>query len=171
MGASSFIQLASLRGLDVPSSVPITQIQKQKLRVKYAFEVTGSGSGRGRDSLPRSAGRIQDRGLIVILVTGLQPLFTLHQLILHCIWLLCHFVLSCSQLFVALWTVAHRAPLSMEFSRQEYWNGLSFPSPLCLLRLLPSVTIPPSSLVFHSGQLFVSVCFFFFLSAPGSEFV
>ena len=27
------------------------------------------------------------------------------------------------------WTVAHWAPLSMEFSRQEYWNGLPCPSP------------------------------------------
>ena len=27
------------------------------------------------------------------------------------------------------WTVAHQAPLSMEFSRQEYWNGLPLPSP------------------------------------------
>ena len=27
------------------------------------------------------------------------------------------------------WTVAHQAPLSMGFSRQEYWNGLPFPSP------------------------------------------
>ena len=31
--------------------------------------------------------------------------------------------------FVAPWTLAHQAPLSMEFSRQEYWNGLPFPSP------------------------------------------
>ena len=30
-------------------------------------------------------------------------------------------------LFVALWTVAHQAPLSMGFSRQEYWSGLLFP--------------------------------------------
>ena len=28
-----------------------------------------------------------------------------------------------------LWTVAHQAPLSMAFSRQEYWNGLPHPSP------------------------------------------
>ena len=28
------------------------------------------------------------------------------------------------QLFVTLWTVAYQAPLSMEFSRQEYWSGL-----------------------------------------------
>ena len=27
------------------------------------------------------------------------------------------------------WTVAHQAPLSMEFSRQEHWSGLPFPSP------------------------------------------
>ena len=27
------------------------------------------------------------------------------------------------------WTVAHQVPLSMEFSRQEYWSGLPFPSP------------------------------------------
>ena len=27
------------------------------------------------------------------------------------------------------WTVAHQAPLSVEFPRQEYWSGLSFPSP------------------------------------------
>ena len=27
------------------------------------------------------------------------------------------------------WTVARQAPLSMEFSRQEYWRGLPFPSP------------------------------------------
>ena len=40
------------------------------------------------------------------------------------------------------WTVAHQAPLSLEFPRQEYWNELPFPSPgifltqewnLCLL--------------------------------------
>ena len=37
--------------------------------------------------------------------------------------------LSRVQLFVTPWTVAYKAPLSMEFSRQEYWNGLPFPSP------------------------------------------
>ena len=31
-------------------------------------------------------------------------------------------------LFVILWTVAYQAPPSTEFSRQEYWSGLSFPS-------------------------------------------
>ena len=49
--------------------------------------------------------------------------------------------LSRVQLFATLWTVAHQAPLSMRFSRQEYWTGLPFPPPgdlpdpgiLCLL--------------------------------------
>ena len=31
--------------------------------------------------------------------------------------------------FVTLWTVAHQAPLSMGFSRQEYWSGLLCPLP------------------------------------------
>ena len=33
------------------------------------------------------------------------------------------------QLFVIPQTVSHQAPLPMEFSRQEYWSGLPFPSP------------------------------------------
>ena len=37
--------------------------------------------------------------------------------------------LSRVQLFATLWTVAHQAPPSMGFSKQEYWSGLPFPSP------------------------------------------
>ena len=37
--------------------------------------------------------------------------------------------LSRVRLFVAPWTAAHQAPQSMEFSRQEHWSGLPFPSP------------------------------------------
>ena len=37
--------------------------------------------------------------------------------------------LSHVRLFGAPWTAAHQAPLSMGFPRQEYWSGLSFPSP------------------------------------------
>ena len=33
------------------------------------------------------------------------------------------------KLFATPWTVARQAPLSMEFSRQEYWSALPFPSP------------------------------------------
>ena len=41
--------------------------------------------------------------------------------------MLSHF--SHVQLFVTLWTVAHQAPLSKRFSRQEYWNKLPYPPP------------------------------------------
>ena len=37
--------------------------------------------------------------------------------------------LSCIQLFATTWTVAHQALPFIEFSRQEYWSGLPFPSP------------------------------------------
>ena len=38
-------------------------------------------------------------------------------------------MLSRVRLFANLWAVAHQAPLSMGFPRQEYWNGLPFSSP------------------------------------------
>ena len=40
-------------------------------------------------------------------------------------------LVGCSRvrLFETPWTIAGQAPLSMEFSRQEYWSGLPFPSP------------------------------------------
>ena len=37
--------------------------------------------------------------------------------------------LSCVQLFITPWTIGYQAPLSVEFSRQEYWSGLPFPIP------------------------------------------
>ena len=44
-------------------------------------------------------------------------------------------VCACSVVFnsVTLWTVAREAPLSMGFSREEYWSGLPFPSPIYIL--------------------------------------
>ena len=49
--------------------------------------------------------------------------------------------LSSVRLFVTPWTVAHQAPPSVEFSRQEYWSGLPFPSP----GDLPNPGIEPGS--------------------------
>ena len=43
--------------------------------------------------------------------------------------------------FLTPWTIAYQAPLSMEFSRQEYWSGLLFPSP----GNLPNPGIKPRS--------------------------
>ena len=37
--------------------------------------------------------------------------------------------LSCVRLFLTPWAIAYQGPQSMEFSRQEYWSGLAFPSP------------------------------------------
>ena len=42
---------------------------------------------------------------------------------------MCDQSLSCVQLFVTLWTIVLQSPLSIGFSRQEYWTGLSFPLP------------------------------------------
>ena len=38
-------------------------------------------------------------------------------------------LLSRVRLFVTLWTLTYQVPPSIEFSRQEYWSGLPFPSP------------------------------------------
>ena len=55
----------------------------------------------------------------------------------------CVCVLSYIRLCATPWTVAHQAPLSMEFSRQEYWSGLPCPPP----RDLPNSGIKPMSLM------------------------
>ena len=47
--------------------------------------------------------------------------------LLMCVCLRSHF--SHVQLCATLWTVAHQAPLSMGFSKQEYWSGLPCPPP------------------------------------------
>ena len=44
-------------------------------------------------------------------------------------WLSSACMLSSVWLFATLWSAARQAPLSMGFSRQEYWRGLPFPSP------------------------------------------
>ena len=54
------------------------------------------------------------------------------------------YVLSCFsrvEFFTTLWTIACQASLSTEFSRQEYWSGLPFPSP----GDLPNPEIKPGS--------------------------
>ena len=55
----------------------------------------------------------------------------------------------CVRLFVTPWTIDRQAPLSMEFSRQEYWSGLPFPSP----GVLPEPGFKPRSPVFQADPL------------------
>ena len=57
----------------------------------------------------------------------------------NCVYVLSCF--SCVQLFATPWTVAHQAPLSMGFSRQEYWSGL----PCSPAGVLPYPRIEPAS--------------------------
>ena len=63
---------------------------------------------------------------------------------------------SCVQLFATLWTVARQAPLSMGFSRQEYWSGLPFPSP----GDLSNPGIEPRSPALQADALTSNVFFF-----------
>ena len=50
--------------------------------------------------------------------------------LIHCCYVISEVKsLGCVQLFATPWTVAFQAPPSLGFSRQEYWNGLPFPSP------------------------------------------
>ena len=57
--------------------------------------------------------------------------------------------LSHVQLFATPWTVAYQAPVSMGFSRQEYWSGLPFPSP----GDLPDPGIKPGSPALQADTL------------------
>ena len=57
--------------------------------------------------------------------------------------------LSCVRLFETPWTVAYQAHPSMEFSRQESWSGLPFPSP----GDLPNPGIEPGSPAFQAAAL------------------
>ena len=73
----------------------------------------------------------------------------------NCILLVRACVLSCFshvQFFTILWTLARRAPLSMGFSRQEYWSGLSCPPP----RDFPNPGIKPASPALQADSLLLS---------------
>ena len=75
------------------------------------------------------------------------------------------------QFFATPQTVAHQAPLSMRFSRQEYWSGLSFPSPEDLPNLgikpgspaLQEDSLPYELLIFNMGNQPNEKCFGHFL--------
>ena len=77
-------------------------------------------------------------------------------------------LLNCVRLFATPWTVACQAPLSMTFSRQEYWSGLPFPSP----EDLSDPGIEPRSAAFRADSLLselqrsptnvVHICYLFY---------
>ena len=59
----------------------------------------------------------------------------------------CAQLLHCVQLFVSPWTIACQAPLPVEYSRQEYWNGVPSPS----LGDLPDTGVEPKSPALAGG--------------------
>ena len=67
-------------------------------------------------------------------ITHSRCCVSMHVCVLSCF--------SCVGLFATLWAAARQAPLSMGFSRQEYWCGLPFPSP----GYLPNPGVEPVSL-------------------------
>ena len=71
----------------------------------------------------------------------------------HVKWCRCagkqYCMLSCIRLFATLWTVALQAPLSIGFSRQEYWSEL----PFLPLGNLPDPGIEPMSPAFPALQV------------------
>ena len=99
---------------------------------------------------------------------------------LHCPWdspgkntgVGCHFLLQCVKmkvkvkslsrvrLFSTPWTTAYQAPLSMGFSRQEYWSGVPLPSPnqtlwRCITVYLNWSLVSPTNLEHHDYFLFI----------------
>ena len=64
----------------------------------------------------------------------------------------CGQLFTSAQFFATPWTVAHRAPLSMGFSRQEYWSGLPLPPP----GDLPDPGIKPASPALQADSLLLN---------------
>ena len=84
--------------------------------------------------------RKQHRQLITwqikrIYSTNLESVKLSKEVSLHILLLLLLSCFSRVRLCATPWTAAHQAPLSLGFSRQEYWIGLPFPSPMhsCIL--------------------------------------
>ena len=94
--------------------------------------------------------------------------------------------LSCIWLFATPWTVTWQAPLSMGFSRQEYWSGYPFPSPEDLLDLGIKPRTPVFQADFSPSESWLSLhaslhalsmrpresplkCFFFFSTLSKSQ--
>ena len=79
-----------------------------------------------------------------------------------CLWL-DGLVAKSGPTLVTPWTVARQAPLSMGFSRQEYWSGLPSPSPADL----PNPGIKPRSLALQADSLLTELlqydCFLFLM--------
>ena len=101
--------------------------------------------GKQKQSFTFSTGRSTGLKKTCLVQVHHMVLIVLKNTYLFTTVCVCMCACVCAQLclFATPWTIAHQAPLSMEFSKQEYWRELSFSA----LRDLPNPGIKPSSLV------------------------
>ena len=80
--------------------------------------------------------------LMITMELSFQPL---NVILLDLFWerkiSLCYLFLSVVSDFGDPWTIAHQAPLSLDFSRQEYWSGVPLPSPIIFLLSAKKVSL------------------------------
>ena len=128
-------------------TLPLGRLAQGRLTFQDARQSQDSGNLRdGILSLPSQPGKewLSPTGHMAILCSKISPnmgspstavVSTSPECLNGIVFLLPHSEceLSCIQLSEVPWTVARQALLSMGFSRQEHWSGLSFPSPGDLL--------------------------------------
>ena len=100
------------------------------------------------------------------MVQGMDEIYLFVFSLLFCSCFLLHvsYLLSCVWLFATPRTIANQSPLSREFSRQEYWSGLPFPSPEGLLdpgTELGSLELQAGDIRSETSRLFVLWLFIF----------
>ena len=77
-----------------------------------------------------------------------------------CVCVCVYLLVAQSRPTVTAWTVAHQAPLSMEFSRQDYWSGLPCPSPsLFSISMTNTVNLRAHSVLAIMLNAFNTQCF------------
>ena len=110
-------------------------------RLLYPWDSQGKNIGVGCHALLQEIFLTQGSNLHLLHWKGILY----HQATREaCACMLSHF--SHVRFFVTLWTVAHQAPLSMGFFRQEYWSGLPSSPPGDLLnpRIEPKSLMSPA---------------------------
>ena len=101
-------------------------------------------------------------------VSCFQAVFSMSRVLMQAEWALQQYLLllpllshfSCVRLFTTPWTAAYQAPLSMGFSRQEYWSGVPSPSlNICwaIIKFMDQANILDSCDIFSSVQFSHSV--------------
>ena len=111
--------------------------------VKWALGSITTNKASGGDGIPVELFQILKDDAVKVLHSICQKIWKIHLWLWD--WKRSVFIpipkkvksFSHVRLFVTPWTVAYQAPPSMEFSRQEYWNGLPFPSPESQRKAMP----------------------------------